>query len=507
MKKLFTILFAASLLIQLGSCTKDEGNYPGGTVSPYISIMDLKNLYKGQQLALSKEVLLGSEYLYAVVVSNQQGGNMPEGLVAVQDKRRLSTLRGISLALGADAASYNVGDSVKVKIDKGILTREEGIMQIKGITKADVTVTSTGNNIPYNQVRASDILNNPDNYESTLITLSKATFDPTLPAGTTYAGDKIVNDGFGNISFHTNTTTDYANQALPFMTNLTGVVFGTSAGTMQIRARKGTDIQVLSSVPPKLARIVVTGFLADPRNNTALGTGDANYEYIQLLATENVDFSKTPFALVTTNNAGANIPTGAPVNGWATGNQRTYKINITEGTVAKGQYFYVGSRKNVNGGGSAPITDRFWVSRMVADVAGNDFGNATSNLLANSGNVAGIALFDVLSVDSSSVPVDVIFYGGGGSIFSPGPPTVGYKITNTDYYDIDNTQTFARQPFYSQGSNTGKFGFPTAENFAQLGGTYNVTTKRWTNARALKSIPLLSNGSIGDVEGATTIEE
>jgi hypothetical protein len=102
-----------------------------------------------------------------------------------------------------------------------------------------------------------------------------------------------------------------------------------------------------------------------------------------------------------------------------------------------------------------------WFTKLYASEAGDGFGTSTTNLLANSGNAAGIALFDRTDVDEESVPIDVIFYGGGGSVFTAGPPPRGYRITNTDYYDVQNPSTLEEQPFYAQGSNTTKIRFST----------------------------------------------
>jgi hypothetical protein len=144
---------------------------------------------------------------------------------------------------------------------------------------------------------------------------------------------------------------------------------------------------------------------------------------------------------------------------------------------------------------------------MYASVPGDAFGNPTTNLLANSGNVAGIAVFDLTNVSNDTIPVDVIFYGGGGSVYTAGPPERGYKITNTDYYDVTNPTTLMSQPYFNQGSNTGKLTFPPATNFTQLGGTYNIITGRWTTARVLTAIAITATSTLPEIEGATTLEE
>src|SRR3954469_16584256 len=90
MKRIF---FYSFMLLLIWGCKKD--NYPGGQVSPYIAIYDIRNLYKGTDVTLTTDNMLGSEKIAAMVVSDHSGGNLPAGLLVVQDNRRLQ-LRGIS---------------------------------------------------------------------------------------------------------------------------------------------------------------------------------------------------------------------------------------------------------------------------------------------------------------------------------------------------------------------------------------------------------------------------
>jgi hypothetical protein len=500
MKKIFIYTFLLLSLGLLWGCKK--GNYPGARVSPYISIFDVRSIYKGSDVTLTIDNMFGSDKITGIVVSDHSGGNLPAGLLVVQDKRRLGMLRGLSIALGEEANSYVPGDSVVINVAGGVLKRVEGLLQLTGISKDDVTRVSTGNPVTPLVVKANSVLAAPDSYEGTLISVTKAGFDPSYPPGSTYAGDRIINDGFGNLTLHTEAGAEFAGKTLPFLSNFTGIVLGATDSAMKLWPRGEEDIKVLAATAPKIAPVVITGFLVDPSGS------DGNYEYVQLMATRDIDFAATNFSVVTTNNAGTSTPTGFPASGWATGGLRTYKINLTSGTVQKGQYFYVGASKNIWGAGSTDISASKWFTRMYATVDGDGFGTKTSNLLANSGNAAGIAVFDKTAVDETTVPVDVIFYGGGGSLYTAGPPEKGYRIANTDYYDTSNPTTLADQPFLGQGSNTTKLSFPTTGNFAQLGGTYNKTTGRWTKARALKNIVLTATSAVTEIEnGGTTIEQ
>ena len=187
--------------------------------------------------------------------------------------------------------------------------------------------------------------------------------------------------------------------------------------------------------------------------------------------------------------------------------RQTYKIDITSGSVVRGQYVYVGGNKNINGSGSTNIDTAFWASKSYATLPGDGFGTATGNLLANSGNAAGIAVFDLTAVTNDTIPVDVMFFGGNGSLYTPGPPERGYKITNTDYYDVVNPSTLDVQEYFMKGSNTGKLNFPGSSKFAQLGGKYNFTTGRWTMARTLNAVQLNATSVLADIEGATILEQ
>lgn len=501
MKKLSIYpLYLLAMLSFLGCEKKD--NYPGGVVSQYISLFDVRNIYKEKDVTLNTENMFGATKITGIVVSDHSGKNIPAGLLVVQDNRRLNQLRGIAIPIGTDAAAYAPGDSVVIDANGGILKRINGVLQLTGITNTNIKKISSGNAVNTPIVKANAVLASPQSYESTLISIAKVGFDASYPAGTTYSGDKIINDGFGNIILHTEPTASFANDPIPFLSNYTGIIFTTDKDTVpQLWPRAQSDITILSATAPKIAPIVITGYLIDPTGS------DANYEYIQLMATRDIDFSVKNFSIVTTNNAGSATPTGYPADGWATGGLRTYKINITTGTVQKGQYFYVGGNKNIWGANSASTSSSTWYSKLYATVDGDDFGTKTSNLLANSGNAGGIAVFDLTAVTSDTIPVDVIFYGGNGSLYTAGPPAKGYKIANTDYYDITNPTTLENQPYFAMGSNTTKLGFPGATKFTQLGGAYNTTTGRWTSARTLNALDLTTTSTVAEIEGATILEQ
>jgi hypothetical protein len=184
---------------------------------------------------------------------------------------------------------------------------------------------------------------------------------------------------------------------------------------------------------------------------------------------------------------------------------RTYKFNLYTGSAAKGTFFYVGGAgKMINGPSSTSISTSNWIRAFnYVNVDGDGFGTKTGGLFANSGNAFGMAVFKDSALNVDSKPVDVIFISSGGSLWTPGPPAKGYKITNTDFYDVKNPITLEDQPYYRSGANTLSFAYNTADlgYFNQLGGEYSPALGRWTKARIQKNVLLTKSSPITDIEG------
>jgi len=500
MKKILSWSLYLFLLVAAAACKKD-GNYPGATVSPYIAIYDVRDLYKGADVTLSADNLFGSTKITGVVVSDHTGKNLPEGLLVLQDSRRLSELRGISVALGSDAAKYIPGDSVIINVVGAVLKRVDGILQITGLSSAAITKVASNKPIAVNRVPSNLIIANPDKYESSLVVIVKAGFNP-LPLPTDILeGDKLLNDGFADLPLHTESTASFAKNKPPFLANFYGIVFNKLVDKKlvpRMQLRTGDDIVVLSSTI-NISPILITGFISD------VAGGDGNYEYIQCMATTDINFAVTPYCVVVTNNANASTPTGYPANGWATGGMRTYKLNLNSGIAAKGTFFYVGgTAKMINGPSSTNISSANWIKAYnYTTTDGEGFGTKTSGLFANSGNASGVAVFAETTINANSIPVDVLFVGSGGSLFTATPSLQGYRIGNTDWYDIKNPITLTDQPYYRAGSNTLNMSYTTADlgYFYKMGGEYNVTLGRWIKARNQVNVLLTKASALTEIEG------
>ncbi|MGH2624290.1 MAG: DUF5689 domain-containing protein, partial [Sphingobacterium sp.] len=336
--------------LSLGSCTKT--NYPGGEVSPYVAIYDVRTLYKGSPVELTVDALDGSSKLTGIVISDHSAKNLPEGLLIIQDKSRLNLLRGLAINIGPQAADYVPGDSVVIDVVGARLNRVGEVLQLENINPSQVERKGSGIEIPVNSVTIDQIVAKPGDYESTLLSIVKGGFTQMPGAGQFMGTEESINDGFGLLKIRIDQKSSLKNIPKYRMANYSGIIFNELQGDSVVpiqKIRRANDVVELTSVytTPK---IIITGWIADPK-----GT-DADNEYIQLMATEDIDFSKTPFSLVTTNNANASTPTGYPQKGWATGDKRTYKFNLTSGIAPKGTFFYVGgSKKLINSTGSTSI--------------------------------------------------------------------------------------------------------------------------------------------------------
>ncbi|RZK58012.1 MAG: hypothetical protein EOO87_01375 [Pedobacter sp.] len=501
MKKYIIYTFLFAVVLGWTACEKEV--IGRGQISPFIPIYDLKNLDKGEDVTLDINKMFGSDHISGIVVSDHSGGNLPEGLLMIQDKKRLNELRGIAIPIGADATKYVRGDSVKISIVGGVLKRVDGLLQVANVPAT--AITKLGSNMPIaaNRVPSSNILADPFKYESTEVVIVKGGFDPLPQPADLLGGDKILSDGFANMTLHTASSSKLATKNnLPVLGNFYGVIVLKNGAdgkvTVQHRVRRDEDIVYLSS-EIEITPIIITGFINDPA-----GT-DNNNEYMQFMATRDIDFTKTPFSVVTTNNAGATVPQGNPANGWATGGGKTYKFNITTGSAKKGTFFYVGgTNRRINSTNSTLITQANWVkTRNYGTTAGEGFGTATTNLLANSGNAFGMAVFQGTAVTKDSKPVDVVFVGAGGSLFDAAA-NVGYRVANTDFYDVVNPITIESQPFYRQGTNTINFTYTTPSDqgfFYKLGGEYNTSLGRWAKVRTQTNLKLEKTSTLDAIEG------
>jgi hypothetical protein len=523
MKYLVNLFLIINLAVAISSCNKiTYENYPGGEPSEIISCLDVRQLYKEEDLVLSKENMYGASKLAAVVISDHTEKNLPQDLLVVQDIRRLQTLRGISIEVGAAVASkYHSGDSVLIEIAGSTLTRKNGILTITGVTEDKVIAAGKGA-VAITPLTVAELKAHPELYESSLCVVNKSSFNPVPKPGDVISGPKVINDGFGDLDLYTDPGTSYAKNIPYALAAYVGIPFRTGDGSVQLRTRNADDIVNMGSSAQEL---LISGFMGDPKG------ADAGYEYVQMLATKDINFTTTPYSIVFCANSGDNNTATPLAAGWATGGQRTIKWNITKGGVKKGQFFYFAfQNKKISGSGGIdtfPATTNLYQKTYNATgdggLAKTSAFSISSGPFPNSGNTCGVAIFKGTTVKETSVPQDVLFVasGGGADIYNTAKtPILGYRICNNDWYFMYSVAIDAATykpvivPYLHYRSPGNTTNMPYAFNekypagkaadaslFNMMGGVYSISRGRWTTARKQVVVELdPATATLSDIE-------
>jgi|TARA_R110000737_G_scaffold351986_1_gene396056 hypothetical protein len=188
---------------------------------------------------------------------------------------------------------------------------------------------------------------------------------------------------------------------------------------------------------------------------------DSPYEWVELVATQNIDFSVTPYSVIVSNNGNASV------QGWIAGGSLTYGFSINSGVVSIGDVVYVG------GSLMAPLGQQLR-SINTLTTNGDSFGNSGSGPFGNGGgNADGIAVFNlpIANLTSSSIPTDAIFYGTGIG---------GAAINSTDGYQLPINDLYAGGKL----SSTDYFAPEAGSTYLKATGTYNIVSDSWVGTRA-----------------------
>ncbi|GAB1463819.1 hypothetical protein MASR2M52_18970 [Pedobacter sp.] len=276
------------------------------------------------------------------------------------------------------------------------------------------------------------------------------------------------------------------------------------------------------------AQIIITGAMYDPAGGDAPAVGTANgsyihkggYEYIQFMATEDIDFATKPFSVVTCINTGTLLAVD-PTKGWAVGGTRSRKFNLVSGTAAKGTFFYVGGPEKTIAGyvtissvytPTLDISSSNWIRTIpYSDGSTNTdifdgFGYSTTGLFPNSGaNPVGIAVFAGTNVAPPAKPIDAIFIATANPISNNGVTYAGggYTMPDNDRYESSaffgsSTKNKYGFVFQDVAGFTADFG-----NFLKLGGVYDLDSKTWTTPRSANYVTLVPTKDAAGVAFAT----
>jgi hypothetical protein len=216
--------------------------------------------------------------------------------------------------------------------------------------------------------------------------------------------------------------------------------------------------------------LVISEILANPNGN------DLCKEYVELVATQNINFSVTPYSVIVCNN-------GSATNlGWINGGSITYGFCITTGSVAAGDVVYVG------GSCMAPTGTQIRVIDVTTTAGDGGIGNIapTAGVFGNGGtNADGVAVFNlpINAITPSTVPTDAIFFGTGVGSASVTGGVDGYQLPVNDFYaggKLGSSSYF--------GPDSG------ADILITATGIFNTSTNTWSVSRSIGTGITMTSG-------------
>lgn len=175
----------------------------GGGNGSVISIGDVRNFYKGSDVAL------GSYLISGIVISDAASKNVSSGTIVLQDGNR-----GISLYFGGSApvSNFHVGDSLIVDVTGSTLTSYNGSLEIKlSSSSLPSTAAGTGKTIVPQELTIQQLNESLPDIEYTLVKIKKV----TASGGNTYSGNKTLTDATASITLYTSSNALFASDALP----------------------------------------------------------------------------------------------------------------------------------------------------------------------------------------------------------------------------------------------------------------------------------------------------
>lgn len=241
---------------------------------------------------------------------------------------------------------------------------------------------------------------------------------------------------------------------------------------MKISTPLTAALAVCLLATPARAQLLISEYLANPS-----GT-DSPFEFVELIATENINFALTPFSVVFGNNG------TATANGWIQGADITYGFNLNAGSVSRGDVVYVGGSQMTPTGPKLRVID-------TGTTPGDGFGNAAAGVLGNGGGSAdGIAVFNVgvSSLSPVTTPIDAVFFGSaiGNALVSAGAE--GYQLPVNDLYNGGKLQA---DSFLAPD--------PPGGEYTVAAGTYDFSSGTWIDPRMFTVVPTLTDGVSGIV--------
>jgi predicted small secreted protein len=303
-KNIYIMFLLLATCFSLTSCKKE--NTAIGEISPMVSVDYIRNLYNGDDITLNPELLMGAHQIACVVISDAKAGNINPGELVVQNEAN-GVIAGMVIDFGAAQLDHVLpGDSVKISVDKTILTRKNGRLLITGADVNQIQVVSSNQVARVRVISVSELYSNFIKYESTLIKINNASIDPIPVGGEAFIGNKLIDDGTGgDVKLNTLATANFASKSLPMNASFVGIAtfFNENKNTYfgakhYLRLRNDDDVTNASGAlyigfpetfesPDKSLKAVYDMVATD--NNIQLSTGNWKLYQTILAGTVNSD--------------------------------------------------------------------------------------------------------------------------------------------------------------------------------------------------------------------------
>ena len=217
-------LLAATVLLSLGSCLKDNDEHAAGTVNPLIPIYDLRHVHRGTTVSLTPELIYGSYGITGVVISDASSLNQPPGTFILQQSTATPNqlgpvISGIAVRMNEAGPLPAAGDSVSVELTGVTLERIEGTLTLTNVTAPQVRLLAQGRTAFVRPVVLGMVTADPGNYESTLV----AVHADVEGAGTGFGGARALRDGTGSMNLITRSDALFASATLPANARFQGI--------------------------------------------------------------------------------------------------------------------------------------------------------------------------------------------------------------------------------------------------------------------------------------------
>lgn len=202
-----------------------EGGGGGGDPTP-ITAAELRTMFgSGTTSAPAAKILRG------IVISDAANGNITGRNMVIQDAS------GGIVVRFADNHSFALGEDVEINVSNMELSEFNGLLQINNVPNANAVSYGTGTMPTPRVATFQEILDNSEEWESTLVIVS----DVTAPAGT-YNGSVNLTDGTATMPMYTRADASFSGSTMP-TTAFTLVAIVSQFNDVQVNIRNLDDIQ------------------------------------------------------------------------------------------------------------------------------------------------------------------------------------------------------------------------------------------------------------------------